>query len=148
MRQQGYKTWVNVLGLRYDEPRRAISARNANYQVWENIVPLYDAQVTNEDVLEFWQKHNFDLQLNSIGGKTIAGNCDLCFLKSTQSITALLREKPDLADWWIDQESKFGNQSGAKFRRDRDYIQLVELSKQGDMLIANDISTETCFCHD
>ena len=147
MKSKGYKTWTNVLGLRYDEPRRAISAKKADYQIWDNIVPLYEAKATNADVLQFWQNNSFDLKLNSIGGKTIAGNCDLCFLKSAQSITALIKEKPELADWWIKQETKFGQQSGAVFRKDRNYINLVELSKQGDLLI-NDVATETCFCHD
>ena len=77
-----------------------------NSQKHVNIAPLYEAKVTNEDVLEYWNKSNFDLQLPSIDGKTVAGNCDLCFLKGTKSIINILREKPELANWWIEKEKQ------------------------------------------
>jgi hypothetical protein len=103
---------------------------------------LYEAKVTNEDVLEFWRKSNFDLQLPSIDGKTIAGNCDLCFLKGTKTIVRLLKEKPELADWWIEKEEI------GLFRLDRpNYIKLVDLSKQ-DTNIELDDTQHSCFCHD
>ena len=146
---KGYKDWYNVLGLRYDEPRRAVNARNQTYEVWDNIVPLYDAKVTNETVLDFWNNNDFDLKLRSFNGKTLAGNCDLCFLKGKQTLVKLIKEKPELADWWIKQEQKFGDQSGATFRKDRNYIQLVDISKKEiDMFDGLDNQHDTCFCHD
>jgi len=147
MRSQGYKEWSNVLGLRYDEPRRAINARKADYQKWDNVVPLYDAQVTIKDVIEFWDNSSFDLKLRSFDGKTLAGNCDLCFLKGANTLVKLIKEEPERADWWIKQEQKFGKDSAATFRKDRDYIHLVDLSKQGDLFGLDD-SSQTCFCHD
>ena len=140
MRNKGYKEWYSALGLRYDEPRRVADSKN-NSQKHVNIAPLYEAKVTNEDVLEYWSKSNFDLQLPSIDGKTVAGNCDLCFLKGTKSIINILREKPDLANWWIDKEKE------KPFRNDRSYIKLVDLSKK-DFDPGIDDTTYTCFCHD
>jgi 3'-phosphoadenosine 5'-phosphosulfate sulfotransferase (PAPS reductase)/FAD synthetase len=140
MRNKGYKEWYSALGLRYDEPRRVADSKN-NSQKHVNIAPLYEAKVTNEDVLEYWSKSNFDLQLPSIDGKTVAGNCDLCFLKGTKSIINILREKPDLANWWIEKEKE------KTFRGDRSYIKLVDLSKK-DFDPGIDDTTYTCFCHD
>ena len=152
MRSQGYKEWGNVLGLRYDEPKRAVSARAADYQKWHNLVPLYDAQVTIKDVIEFWDNSSFDLKLRSFDGKTLGGNCDLCFLKSTQTLTKLIKEEPDRAEWWIKQEQKFKHKEALasktnQFRKNMDYIYLVDLSKQGDLFGLDD-SSQTCFCHD
>ena len=140
MRNQGYKEWYSALGLRFDEPRRVSDSKN-NSQKHVNIAPLYEAKITNEDVLEFWRKSNFDLQLPSIDGKTVAGNCDLCFLKGTKTLLNIIRERPDLADWWVEKEKE------KTFRSDRSYIKLVDLSKQ-DYDPGIDDTTYTCFCHD
>jgi 3'-phosphoadenosine 5'-phosphosulfate sulfotransferase (PAPS reductase)/FAD synthetase len=148
MRSKGFKTWQSALGLRYDEPRRSVNARNQTYEVWNNIVPLYDAKVTIEDVNSFWEKQNFNLKLKSYNGKTLAGNCDMCFLKSTQTLVELAKEKPEMLDWWIRQEKKKGDHAGARFKQNRKYIQILDLSKQIDMFGSLDDSQETCFCHD
>lgn len=140
MRKMGYKEWYSALGLRYDEPRRVSDSKKSS-QKHVNIAPLYEAKVTNEDVLEFWRKSNFDLQLPSIDGKTVAGNCDLCFLKGTKTLLNIVKERPDLADWWIEKEKE------TTFRNDRSYIKLIDLSKQNVNPDIDD-TTYTCFCHD
>ena len=147
---KGYKYWDNILGLRYDEPKRVISSRNASTKErWENIMPMYEAKHGIDDVLEFWQKANFDLRLPTINGQTVAGNCDLCFLKGRKTLNALMKERPDLADWWIAQENRFGNESGATFRSDRPpYIELVEEAKNPKMLDLFEDDSMSCFCHD
>lgn len=142
MRSLGYKEWYSALGLRYDEPKRVSDSKN-NSQKNVNIAPLYEAKVTNEDVLEFWRKSNFDLELPSIDGKTVAGNCDLCFLKGTKTLVNIIKEKPELADWWIEKEEK----APIPFRNGRSYIKLVDLSKQ-EFNPDIDDTTYTCFCHD
>ena len=147
---KGYKTWFSVIGLRYDEPRRVASSKRANdYEMWTNITPMYDAKHTVDDVTKFWQKNNFDLYLNNFNGKTPAGNCDLCFLKSMDTTLEILKERPNLADWWIKQEQKFGEHDGAKFRKNRpEYIKLVDISKIEQLGLFNDDDQMTCFCHD
>ena len=144
---KGYKDWFNVIGLRYDEPRRVASAMK-QYNTWTNITPMNDAKHTVKDVTEFWNKQNFDLNLTNANGKTPAGNCDLCFLKGMDTTISILKERPEMADWWIKQEQKFGKHSGATFRKDRpSYIKLVEISKSQQNLF-NDDDQMTCFCHD
>ena len=51
---------------------------------------------SERDVLAWWQRQPFDLALRSY-----EGNCDLCYLKGRGKITAILRDQPDLAGWWI-----------------------------------------------
>ena len=141
----GYKDWYNVIGLRYDEPRRVASAmRASNYEPWDNVLPMAEAKHTVQDVTDFWSKQNFDLNLTNAYGKTPAGNCDLCFLKGMDTTISILKERPHMADWWIEKEK----QVGATFRKDRpNYIQLLDLSKQQQTLF-NDDDQMTCFCHD
>ena len=147
---KGYKHWDNVLGLRYDEPRRVSSSRNASERErWGNLMPMYDAKHTVKDVLEFWQKANFDLTLPSIDGQTLAGNCDLCFLKGRKTLTKLIKERPDLTTWWIAQENRIGEGTGATFRSDRPPY--VELLKEAENPVMDDMFEDdamSCFCHD
>ena len=146
MELMGYKEWFNVVGLRYDEPRRVANIRNQTGNKWISITPMADAKHTIEDVIEFWDKQNFDLNLNAYGGKTPAGNCDLCFLKGMDTTIKILKERPEMADWWIAKEKEVG----ATFRKDRpSYIELLDISKQpGEQSLFNDDDQMTCFCHD
>jgi 3'-phosphoadenosine 5'-phosphosulfate sulfotransferase (PAPS reductase)/FAD synthetase len=149
-KMQGYKHWDNVLGLRYDEPKRVSSSRNASERErWGNLMPMYDAKHTVKDVLEFWQKANFDLTLPSIDGQTLAGNCDLCFLKGRKTLTKLIKERPELTTWWIAQENRIGEGTGATFRSDRPPY--VELLKEAENPVMDDMFEDdamSCFCHD
>ena len=148
MKNQGHKEWTNVVGLRYDEPRRVAKQNrqnDADVNVWESVMPLYQDKITVKEVTEFWRKNNFDLKLTSENGQTTAGNCDLCYLKGTKTLTRILKEKPELADWWIAQEKKID----ATFRKDGSYINLVDLTKLEDKQIELfDDDSRSCFCHD
>lgn len=137
--------WV---GIRADEQRRA--AKIARHRT-----PLVAAGITKEDVGNFWGGQDFDLGLPNNKGVTMHGNCDLCFLKPTNQIFTLIKEKPERAIWWMNMESHaqssnktFGD--GAKFRKDRpSYKQLYEYAKsQQDMF--SDLKEEAiaCFCGD
>lgn len=80
---EGFDHWVNVVGIRADEPSRVARMRKQPPERWENIVPLADAGVTVDDVMQFWRASPFDLQLPhdpELG--TYEGNCDFCHLKS------------------------------------------------------------------
>lgn len=143
MQSLGYKEWYSVLGLRYDEPKRVKDSKSGKHR-YLNICPMYDEKHTNNDVLEFWRKSNFDLQIPVINGKAAAGNCDLCFLKGTATTLNLMHEKPELAQWWIDKEVIMER----TFRNNRpEYIKLLDLSKQKPKDYIED-ETFTCFCHD
>ncbi len=159
MRSKGYKEWFNVIGLRYDEMRRVAKQKAQNdrdVNKWETLMPIYEAQATIEDVSEFWQNNDFDLQLPNMGGKTLAGNCDLCYLKGKQTLTKLIKERPSLADWWIEQEQKvakykkdYGSNYRATFKSNGlGYINLVEITERTVELDLLDDDGRSCFCHD
>ena len=131
--------WV---GMRADEQRRAAKIAD------KSRIPLVTAGVTKETVGEFWRNQSFDLELPNMNGVTMHGNCDLCFLKGMDTTVSILKERPEMADWWIKQEQKFGDSSGATFRKDRpNYIKLLDISKTQQNLFGDD-DQMTCFCHD
>ena len=161
MRVKGYKEWANVVGLRYDEPSRVAKQRKQNdsgKNKWTSLVPLYDNKVMVEDVGNFWANNDFDLMLPNNQGKTLAGNCDLCFLKGTRTLITLIKEKPELADWWIEQEEKrkrlSENEVGksvsvSQFNRTRSYKDLVEMARlDAKQISLFDDDARSCFCHD
>ena len=161
MRVKGYKEWANVIGLRYDEPSRVAKQRKQNdsgKNKWTSLVPLYDNKVMVEDVGNFWANNDFDLMLPNNHGKTLAGNCDLCFLKGTRTLITLIKEKPELADWWIGQEEKrkrlSENEVGksvsvSQFNRTRSYKDLVEMARlDAKQISLFDDDARSCFCHD
>jgi 3'-phosphoadenosine 5'-phosphosulfate sulfotransferase (PAPS reductase)/FAD synthetase len=79
---RGHKNWENVIGLRYDEPRRVASAMK-QYEVWTNVTPMNDAKHTVKDVTNFWEKQNFDLNLTNFGQVKLWQATVICaFLKA------------------------------------------------------------------
>jgi 3'-phosphoadenosine 5'-phosphosulfate sulfotransferase (PAPS reductase)/FAD synthetase len=161
MRSQNHKEWFNVIGLRHDEYRRVstqLKANRENKNRWETIMPLNTDKKVLSDIYNFWSTSNFDLNLPNHGGKTLAGNCDLCYLKGTQTLVNILREKPDLADWWIEQERKIkawrnedrGSQYGMTFKGNgMSYIKLLDITKLDKKQIELfDDDSRSCFCHD
>jgi 3'-phosphoadenosine 5'-phosphosulfate sulfotransferase (PAPS reductase)/FAD synthetase len=144
----GWDEWDNMIGIRADEQRRAVKMKPDCKQ--ENpIMPLHKAGVRKSEVLDFWNKQKFDLELPIINGETIGGNCDLCFLKSLPKILTLVAQKPSRTVWWAKQEEWAQTQTqgdGNRFRIDRPRYADIHnfVDRQGDMF---DDSIE-CFCGD
>lgn len=139
MRSQGYEHWTNVVGIRADEPRRVAKMRAAEEkraERWDIALPLADAGVTLADVNAFWKAQPFDLQL-----QPHEGNCDLCFLKGYAKLKNIVRERPDLAIWWAEQEARIGG----TFRSDRPSY--AAMLSQPDLFTHADDLIE-CFCTD
>ena len=135
---EGYST---VLGIRADEQRRVAKMR-ARPDV---IVPLADAGVTKHDVYDFWQTQPFDLQLPNEKGVNNLGNCDLCFLKGAGIKKSIIRDMPQLADWWIKQEENIGG----KFRSDQpDYKTMLITTDTQTNMFDESIESIACFCGD
>ena len=103
---QGLKEHATLIGLRADEPRRAVRLHNLKREGGDCWCPLYIDGVTKQTVSDFWQKQNFDLNLPNRNGVTDLGNCTLCHLKGRNKKISIIRQQPDLADWWIEQEKK------------------------------------------
>jgi 3'-phosphoadenosine 5'-phosphosulfate sulfotransferase (PAPS reductase)/FAD synthetase len=150
-RSLGWEHWTNAVGLRADEARRVAKLKNQRER-WETIAPLYDAGATRQDVAAFWSAQDFDLGLPVIGDKTPAGNCDLCFLKSAKTISALLRSDPAMADWWIrmEEESQPASPLAGFFRKDRPSYRRMRdaVLAEKDMDFGEQDGLAECFCHD
>lgn len=135
----GWENWSDAVGLRADEPRR-VSKLKGDRSYIELIAPLAAAGVTEEAVMRFWAAQPFDLQLQQH-----EGNCDLCFLKSAPKILRIMRSRPDLAAWWIEQEKA----TGATFRNDRkNYAGMLAQSRETTLLDLIDDDTPDCRCTD
>lgn len=108
----GWEKWYNAIGIRADEANRIKQDPKSKVT---NLHPLADANKSKFDVAAFWKSQPFDLRLPLINGKTIKGNCDFCFLKSEASLAMMMKEHPDMAQWWIDAEKR----TGKRFERRR-----------------------------
>lgn len=124
MRAQGYAHWTSAIGVRADEPSRVAKVLGRPVDPEEDpILPLYAAGIGEAEVLEFWRRQPFDLQLAP--GDS---NCDLCFLKGAGIRLALLRRDPECARWWLEQERKTGATWINPDSRRPSYAQLYQLA--------------------
>lgn len=150
----GFEHWDSVIGFRADEPKRVAKLSAPHREPYDRCAPLAAAGVTAADVGRFWEAQPFDLRLPNMNGKTMHGNCDLCFLKGAWQVFSLIREKPERASWWAHQETRIqggaaGN--GHLFRNDRmSYAAMLALSSdQGELLPFDvDEAIEDCACTD
>jgi len=155
LRSLGWTEWDSLVGIRADEPRRVAKFRanpSPETKSEEVYLPLAVAGICAKDVGAFWEAQPFDLQLPNNGGKTMHGNCDLCYLKPAHQVMSLIAERPARAVWWAEQERKaeaVAHGNACRFRDDRpSYSQMQQFAAdQGDMF---DHSEEAiaCFCGD
>lgn len=127
-RSLGWKGWTTARGIRADEAHRARSSKDKRIVNWH---PLCSANVTKSDVIDFWAAQPFGLRLPHVSRGNPFGNCDGCFLKSEASKALLIREYPDRAAWWEQQERAIG----ATFRDKMPLAKLREyVQRQGDWI--------------
>ena len=126
LRSIGWTEWDQMVGIRADEQRRVAKLRarphpEGKYETM--ILPLAAAGVTLADIDAFWTDQTFRLELPTVNGRTLAGNCDLCFLKAANQVQTLIAQKPKRAIWWAEMEALAlalaSKPSGATFRMDR-----------------------------
>lgn len=155
-RELGAKEWRDIIGFRYDEPRRwsrAVKRReNGECRHRPRDFPLVAAGVTKAMVEEYWKAVPWGLRMDSN-----YGNCDLCYLKGKRKIVSIIREKPELADWWIKMENVLvDNRSekalGKAFMKDSTYRDLKVIATSGPALheFEGDSPHDDipCFCTD
>jgi len=149
----GFTEWTTFIGLRADEPHRVARLSNQDYGKHETKeAPLAAAGVSVEAVGRFWASQPFDLRLPNMDGTTMHGNCDLCYLKGGNQVLSLIREKPERAIWWIEQERRcqeLGTGAGGWFRKDRpSYQRMYDMAmNHGELFPFNDMLT-ACACTD
>lgn len=137
-------SWI---GIRADEPRRVA-------KVTRDRAPLAAAGVTAQEVGLFWRSQLFDLKLPNNNGKTMHGNCDLCFLKPAAQVQSLIAEKPERAVWWARMEQEIPalgrtTADGSLFRIDRpSYARMAEIAAEQRDIFDPDEEAIACFCGD
>lgn len=149
----GFDHFEVAIGFRVDEQYRIAKLSNPHKEAYDRSAPLARAGVTALDVMRFWESQPFDLRLPNIGGKTTHGNCDLCFLKSGAQVFSLIREKPERAMWWMEQEKRItsnGKGRGHLFRIDRpSYAAMYQMAlDQGELFCFDDEPIMDCACTD
>lgn len=150
LRSLGWKHWSNAIGFRADEPQRVAKLGNTNrHSREEPVCPMHRAGLAEADVTAFWNAHAFDLGL-----KSHEGNCDLCFLKGAGKIQRIMQDNPELAAWWIEQETDAAKRgiardpSTALFRKDRPrYAAMLELSKRPTLFPLDEPDELSIACH-
>ena len=120
LRSLGITQYQNFIGFRYDEQKRIYNYKE-HWKTVQTSFPLNDAKITKPMVLDYWRNKPYDLET-----PPILGNCDLCFLKGKNAIIQILREQPELADKWIEDE-KIVN---ATYINGISYSKMLELSKR------------------
>lgn len=154
LRSIGWTEWDTFIGIRADEPRRAAKFRanpHPETKSEEVHIPLALAGIGAQHVAAFWRASSFDLELPNIGGKTMHGNCDLCYLKPAAQIVSLIAEKPVRAIWWAarEDEAQAVARSAARFRDDRpSYAQMLQFTQEQLSMFDADEEAISCLCGD
>ncbi len=153
LKDSGYQHgWTQFIGIRADEPRRVAKIHGSVDEGHEMYCPLYLDGVTKQEVHNFCANQSFDLKLFSNDGTTDYGNCDVCFLKGGRKKMAIIAERPELADWWIEMEEMVSEStagSAARFRNDQpSYKEMKIIATTQTDMFGHDMTDETipCFC--
>jgi hypothetical protein len=119
---KGFKI-IRIIGIRADEAHR-----KSNNAVKENLIyPLCDELIVNSKFIRnWWETQSFDLEL-----KDYEGNCDLCFKKSLKKRLTIIKENPNVADWWEKMENKYSSEIIPRFdlRTNKSITEMKKLSK-------------------
>ena len=109
MKNEVNQHYNSVLGYRYDEPHRKLTKTEKELSA---IAPMHeDSYATRENIDKWWKAQPFHLHLPQYQGRTLCGNCDLCFLKGKRNLIYAMRLLKELGlehriDWWIEMEGE------------------------------------------
>ncbi len=130
--------YVSCLGIRKDEEIRAekikiriTHSKNENGRSLFNqphnesiLAPLIDNNISQQDVIDFWKKQEFDLNLPDSG---IFSNCVYCPLKGKGKLLQIAKQElsenkqteitPASIEWWINMEKKYNRDLKAEKRK-------------------------------
>jgi 3'-phosphoadenosine 5'-phosphosulfate sulfotransferase (PAPS reductase)/FAD synthetase len=143
--------FLAFIGIRADEERRAAKMHGKVESGQECYLPLWLDGITKADVGAFWKAQPFDLELPNNNGTTDWGNCDLCFLKGLDKKMTIIRDRPELADWWIELELELELSGvigkGAYFRADQpSYKDMKIIATSQNTMDFGSSETIPCFC--
>lgn len=158
LRTLGWLEWDQFIGIRADEQRRVAKIRARGHSTESKdetmCMPLADAGVTVQDVIAFWDAQPFDLELLTVRGRTLAGNCDYCFLKPpAQRLSLASQPGAQPITWWVRMEALAlalaSRPSGARFTKDGpSYSQIEQFAADQSDMFDPDQEALACFCGD
>lgn len=155
LKHLGWTEWDSMVGIRADEPRRVAKFRANTHPEGRHetvCLPLAQVGISAQDVGDFWKRQSFDLKLPNHGGKTMHGNCDLCYLKPKYQVLSLIAEKPERAIWWANHEEQAATRcagDGQFFAIDRpSYLQMANYAKEQADMFDHSEEAISCFCGD
>lgn len=119
-------TYLSAIGIRADEFDRM----SANAEKDGIVYPLVTANVTKADVLSWWSRQDFDLQVPEH-----YGNCVWCWKKSLRKLLTLAKENPEVFEFPARMEAKYpyaGAGVGRRvfFRENRSARDLLALARK------------------
>lgn len=128
--------YTEVIGIRADESDRAKRLRKSERNIGRDIAtPLIVDGIHKADVLTFWKRQNFDLNL-----PRGYGNCDHCPFVGTKNRIARARFDPAGTLWWAkhEQERKFN------FGRTFSFVEVLGLTASEPQLLPDDYADSEC----
>lgn len=148
LRALGVGEFNAYIGIRADEAHRKLEIL-VNVDKYEKPrFPMIDAGITKADVRKFWDAEDFRLGLPQVGGDTIDGNCDACYLKARWKRLLLARAKPKQVQWWADWEKakEATAITGARFKERESYSGLLYEAMQPTLFNDLDRTEEDVAC--
>lgn len=132
------KKYITAIGIRIDEVRRA---KHTDKTL---LYPLISKEhwITSHQVIDFWKKMPFDLEI-----LPHQGNCDLCWKKSAKKKIKIIKESPEVAEWWATMEAKYSNGEYFFHRKNESTQGLIERSKTSKAELFDD-EEMSCTCRD
>jgi len=162
--------YISYLGIRCDEEKRLIKFNNrideANEKIADSssksflnqppgedvLAPMVDNNISQEDVVNFWQNQSFDLELPYTGDLS---NCVYCPLKSKSKLISIVKQEmqynhsydikdtPASIEWWIDIERRYSRNLIAEERnRTSEKVKFVGFFGAVEKIVFEDIKSK------
>tara|TARA_R110000796_G_scaffold242835_1_gene365133 strand:- start:62 stop:934 length:873 start_codon:yes stop_codon:yes gene_type:complete len=96
----GKNNYSIAVGMRIDEIDRV----RKDYKTNNVFYPLIDYKISKRDRNLFWKDQAIQITIPAY-----KGNCDLCFEKSNRKLLTIIKEEPNLIDWWDKMIKKYSH---------------------------------------
>ena len=95
----GKDNYSVAVGLRIDEMDRV----RKDYKSNNVFYPLMDRKISQKERNKFWKDQPVKISIEAY-----KGNCDLCFAKSNRKLITIIKQEPDLIEWWDRMIKEYG----------------------------------------
>lgn len=100
----------DFVGLRADEPDRVSRIKERETRKRSYCTPLAKVGVTKSEVLRFWSRQPFDLEIDP----DLDGNCTGCFLKSQGTLSRAMGKPSTDTNGWIELQTRYPGFGGPR----------------------------------